>query len=62
MTPTEFHEFLLRLSIEAYDRTWPRAADQYESARRTKFCAEAHERMAQAAQVYACAIKDAGRA
>jgi hypothetical protein len=54
MSPSEMHAHLVRLGMEAYDTAFGWAATEAEKAAREKFRVALRERMAQAAQVYAC--------
>lgn len=63
-TPKEFHEYLVRLGLEAYDRTLadrPGHAEAYSTTSPDRAGYEAHlrERMADAATVYAAGAEPA---
>lgn len=62
MTGPEFHAYLVKLAMEAYDAANPNAAE-YASERfnRAHFAAQIRERMAQAAQTFALEVEIADR-
>lgn len=62
MNATQWHQYLVKLALEAYDDTHPmgrQEAGTVHDARRTMFRTRITERMAQAAQTIACDLDTA---
>jgi predicted GNAT family acetyltransferase len=55
MTPKDFQAYCVKLAMEAFDSSWPVCMP----SERDKFAFAVTERMAQAAQVFACEVDEA---